>query len=233
MFSIVPVFHSYVDDDGYYITARPSDVGNITYQTTEEAETLLSELDYEDADDLPWGIINPLRSAGLIYTNSQGVDNNQDDAPDLDPTKLPELTDSEIQELLDYFGSRGDISDEVYDKLKEKIESKDSLLKQIAERIHSKFPSESTYVHVTWSSDDHKIKEIRTELRDRDITYSVRMTGHPTVDEWEIEHPYEENWHGVAKASEHIPKLMNALHEINSELPVEVSYFETSDGLLL
>lgn len=49
----VPVFHSYVNDDGYYITARPSDVGNITYQTTSEADQLLSELGYGDEDDLP------------------------------------------------------------------------------------------------------------------------------------------------------------------------------------
>ena len=76
----VPVLHSYVDDDGYYITARPSDVGNITYQVSERAETLFSDLDYRDEDDLPWGITNPLRSAGLIYTDSQGVNHNQDDA---------------------------------------------------------------------------------------------------------------------------------------------------------
>lgn len=49
----MPVFHSYVNDDGYYVTARPSDVGNITYQTTSEADQLLSELGYEDEDDLP------------------------------------------------------------------------------------------------------------------------------------------------------------------------------------
>lgn len=230
----VPVLHSYVDDDGYYITARPSDVGNITYQVSERAETLLSELDYRDEDDLPWGIINPLRSAGLIYTDSQGVNHNQDDAPDLDPTELPELTESEIQRLIEYFESRDDISEGVCDQLKEKIKSNDYLLEQIAQRIHSKFPNEETYVHVTWTSDeqDHEIHKLRIELKDRDIVHRMDMFGDPTVDEWKIEHPYEDSWDGVARASETLPEVMKGLDEINSELPVEILYYETSDGVL-
>jgi hypothetical protein len=224
----VPVLHSYIDDDGYYITARPSDVGNITYQVSEEAETLLSELDYRDEDDLPWGIINPLRSAGLIYTNSQGVDHH-DDAPNLDPTKLPELTQSEIQKLLDYLESRKDISEEIYRQIEEKIESKDSLLEQIGQRIHPKFPDEETYLHVTWASDeaDHKIKKLRIELRDRDVAHIIGMWGDSTVGEWKIEHPYGDSWHGAAEASEALSKLMNALGDINSDLPVEIKYYET------
>ncbi len=231
---IVPVLHSYVDDDGYYITARPSDVGNITYQLTEGGETLLTDLEYRDEDDLPWGIINPLRSAGLIYTNTQGVDHH-DDAPDLDPSKLPELTEAEVQKLLDYLESRKDISSEIYAQLKEKIESKDSLLEQIGQRIHPKFPGEETYLHVTWASDaaEHKIKKLRVELIERDVTHTVGMYGGSTVDEWEIEHPYGDSWHGAAEASDALPKLMNALGEINSDLPVEIKYYETSTGLFL
>jgi hypothetical protein len=71
----------YVNNDGYYITARPSDVGNITYQTSKEAEELLVEIGYEDGDDIPWGVINPLRAAGLVYTNGQGVDDLQEGCP--------------------------------------------------------------------------------------------------------------------------------------------------------
>ncbi len=232
----VPVFHSYVNDDGYYITARPSDVGNITYQTTSEADQLLSELGYGDEDDLPWGIINPLRSAGLIYTNNQGVDDNQEDAPNLDPSKLPELTESEIQKLLDYLDSRGDVPDHIYRQIEEKIESSaENMLDKVCSRFHSKFPTNSTKLHVTWKSSKHdEINEIRIEIRDLKVTHYLRMRGGPSVDEWEVKHSYDENWGGMAKAYETKPKIMRALGEINSELPFEITWCEgVNDGYMI
>jgi hypothetical protein len=232
----VPVFHSYVNDDGYYITARPSDVGNITYQTTSEADQLLSELGYGDEDDLPWGIINPLRSAGLIYTNNQGVDSLQEDAPDLDPSKLPELTENEIQKLLDYFDSRGDIPDHIYRQLEEKVESStENMLDKVCSRFHSKFPNNSTKLHVTWKSGEHKeINKIRIEIKDLKITHYLRMYGGPSIDEWEVEHSYDESWEGMAKAYETRPEIMRALGEINSELPYEITWCEgLNDGFMI
>jgi hypothetical protein len=233
----MPVFHSYVNDDGYYITARPSDVGNITYQTTKEADQLLSELGYGDEDELPWGIINPLRSADLIYTNNQGVDRDREDAPDLDPSKLPELTESEVQKLLDYFSSRGDIPDHICRQLEEKIESStEDMLDKVGSRFHSKFPNHPTHVYVTWKSDNQEeINAIEIEIQDENITHYLRMRGGgPTVDEWEVEHPYDESWEGMAKAYETRPKIMRALGEINAELPYEITWCDgLHDGFII
>ena len=68
------------------MTQSTFDEDELFAEATEEMradiEEALSRVDEQlpAEDDLPWGIINPLRSAGLIYTDSQGVNHNQDDA---------------------------------------------------------------------------------------------------------------------------------------------------------
>jgi|APHM01.1.fsa_nt_gi hypothetical protein len=118
----MPTFKSYVNDKGYYIHARPSDTGNITYQTTPETDEFLKKLEYTDNDDLPWGLINPLRAAGLIYTEGQGTGAELDDAPELDPSKLTTMSADEAEKLLSYLQSRGDVPDEIHDQLRDIIE---------------------------------------------------------------------------------------------------------------
>lgn len=188
---------------------------------------------YGDEDDLPWGIINPLRSADFIYTNNQGVNHHQEDAPNLDPSKLPELTESEIQRLLDYFDSRGDIPDHIYRQLEEKIESStEDILDKVCSRFHSKFPNDSTYVHVTWKSEEHEA--INAIDKDEKITHYLRMRGGPSIDEWEVEHSYDESWEGIAKAYETRPKIMRALGDVCSDLPLEITWCEgLHDGFMI
>lgn len=225
----VPVYHAYVNDDGYYITARPSDVGNITYQTTDEADTLICSLDYADGDDLPWGLINPLRSAGLVYTKGQGVDDDLEDTPDLDPSKLPELSETEVQELLSYLKSRGDIPQHVIDLLKEKIHSEtvDSS-STIQQAVAGQFPTKDTHVKCIWQTDAHEeITQVEIQIKDDDITHTIEC---PDVTEWVISHPYDESWDGMAKAYETKPKIMRALGEVEDDLPFEINWQTVSSG---
>jgi hypothetical protein len=228
----VPVFHSYVNEDGYYITARPSDAGNVTYQTSPEADQLLVELDYGDEDQLPWGIINPLRAADLIYTNNQGVDDARENAPGLDPSKLSEMTDGEARKLMNYFESRGDISDEIYDQLQEKIESSsEDMLHKVCEKFHSKFPNDQTHIKIIWTSGEHdEISRIKVDIKNRGITHHISMGNDPVIDEWIVDHSYENNWEGTAKAYETRPKIMKGLGDIDSDLPFEIEWFSAGNG---
>jgi len=60
------------------------------------------------------------------------------------------------------------------------------------------------------------------------------MRGGPSVDEWEVEHSYDESWEGMAKAYETRPEIMRALGEINSELPFEITWCEgLNDGFMI
>lgn len=117
----MPTFKSYVSKEGYYINARPSDIGNVIYQIKSTAEDFVCDLGYEDGNELPWGIVKPLCAAGLVYTNSQGVEDVAGDVPDLDPTRLPELSETEAKQLLSYLEQRSDIPDHVLHQLRSTI----------------------------------------------------------------------------------------------------------------
>lgn len=223
----MPVLHSYVNDDGYYVSARPPDVGNITYQVSEEAEELIKQLGYADDDDLPWGVINPLISAGLVYTEGQGAGQGDSDAPRLNPSELPEMTESEIQELLDYLRSREDVPERVLRLLKEKSSQRKNAANKMAKQIDGIFPDESTLVDITWDSKgiESKVDCIEIELTRKNIIHTVSLSERPSgfvVDEWYIRHPKKDTWDEVAEVSESLPKIMNAFSDINSETSLEI-----------
>ena len=101
----MPVFKSYVNDKGNYIRARPSDTGNITYQTSPEADEFLQKLEYADDDCLPCGIINPFRAAGLIYTERQEAEPDVDNASESESSELTTISSDEVEKLLPYLQS--------------------------------------------------------------------------------------------------------------------------------
>jgi len=228
----MPVYHSYVDDDGYYITARPSDVGNITYQTTTEADTLLTELGYRDEDDLPWGLINPFRAAGLIFTNGQGVKADLDDAPDLDPSKLDKLSASKAEELLAYFESREDIPDEVYNQLQEIIERDEKREADIlGDAISAEFPDQGTHTKLIWKTESYEdISRIEISLYGQDIKHILSVFSNNTeykyVDEWSVVHEYGENWEGMAKGFETQAGVMRAIAQVDDKLSFDLMWHE-------
>jgi len=54
----------------------------------------------------------------LIYTEGGGVDDIADEIPELDPSKLSELSDDAIETLLEYIESRGDLSPSLKEKIR-------------------------------------------------------------------------------------------------------------------
>ena len=117
----MPTLKAYVSKDGYYINARPSDVGNVTYQVDKSIWEFLEKMDYGHESEIEWGLIKPFRLAGLIYTEGGGVDDINDDIPELDPSKLSSLSVEALNELLEYIESRTDLSPTVKEKIKSYI----------------------------------------------------------------------------------------------------------------
>lgn len=121
----MPTLKAYANDPGYYINARPPNIGNITYQLTDSATTFITDLGYGDEDDLPWGLISPLRGAGHVYTHNQGPTSG-DETPDLDGRLLPELTDREARKLLAYLSSKSNVHTDILSKLQQNVDTRNS-----------------------------------------------------------------------------------------------------------
>jgi|APHM01.1.fsa_nt_gi hypothetical protein len=165
----MPYFRSYKNDKGNYISARPSDTGNITYQVTPEAEDFIKKLGYTAGDKLPWGIINPLRAAELIYTHGQGTGTDTGDAPELDPSELATMSADEAEKLMSYLQSRGDVPDEIYDQLRETIEeNQKDKVEKLADALDSKTCSSIS----VWQTKGTKVDgDVRINIWNKDSDY--------------------------------------------------------------
>ncbi|MDL0118278.1 hypothetical protein PNQ29_08440 [Halobacterium salinarum] len=229
-----------MNDDGLYIKARPSDVGNITYQTKSEVDAILKDLGYEDGDDIPWGLINPFRAAGMIYTRGEGVKVDLGDAPDLDPNKLENLSESEAEELLSYLESRDDVPQRVLEKLREKIESgstgnADAFRRALDIELEAGFDFTLYYK----TEDYEEINRIEVECEQGRVKHELDLysNGRPpdvkSVDEWTIHHEFENNWDGLAKAFESKPKVIRAIGLAEDDFSFEIVYPELSAGSVM
>lgn len=118
---MTPTLNRYTDSRGYYIKARPSNVGNVTYQVTSRTEEFITELGYSDSENLPWGLINPLRAAGEIYTRGTGTEQQNQSAPELSPDSLPELSETEADSLIEYLEDATDVDSNVVNQVEQKI----------------------------------------------------------------------------------------------------------------
>jgi hypothetical protein len=210
----MPVFKSYVNNKGNYIRARPSDTGNITYQTSPEADEFLQKLEYADDDDLPWGIINPLRAAGLIYTEGQGTEPDMDDAPELDPSKLATISSDEAEKLLSYLQSRGDVPNEVYDQLREIIrDSKKDDVEILVDKLESQTRASIT-VSAEESPEDYDLNISIEDSPHEDDEYlyfhNLYMDKESADDESEY---YIRHWSTGALSTTHDAESMIKVHE--------------------
>jgi hypothetical protein len=77
---MTPTLNEYTEKDRYYIQARPPEVGHVIYQMTPQTEEFITELGYSDSEDLPWGLINPLKPAGEVYTQETGLEQESQSA---------------------------------------------------------------------------------------------------------------------------------------------------------
>jgi hypothetical protein len=155
----MPVFKSYENNKGNYIYARPSDTGNVTYQVTPKAEDFIQKLGYTDDDNLPWGIINPLRAAGFIYTE-EGTEPCLDDAPELDPSELVTISADEAEKLLSYLQSRGDVPDEIHEQLRETIEESQTTNNDMLESDNIDSVDEEQLEAIISAADDIQAVEV-------------------------------------------------------------------------
>jgi hypothetical protein len=223
----VPTFKSYVSDPGYYINARPSDVGNITYQIDSEAAKFILTLGYENEDELPWGLVKPLRVAGLVYTNSQGVTEDDEGIPGLDPSKLPSLSKNDREELLEYLDGRGDIDNDVLEGFRSQIADDKDDAEILAEAIEKRV-DESVDVEISRSKSsngNYGSTTIRIEIEPgfklpsdtRVISHRIGAASSPGVDEWEVTHNFGEGWQGAAQATEAKIPIMEALDEVSDQ----------------
>jgi hypothetical protein len=64
-----------------------------------------SELEVWNDDCLPCGIINPLRAAGLIYTERQEAEPDVDNASESESSELTTISSDEVEKLLPYLQS--------------------------------------------------------------------------------------------------------------------------------
>ena len=118
----MPKLKAYTGKDGYYISARPSNIGNITYQVNPNIWEFLEELGYGDESEIEWGLLKPLRVAGLIYTNNSGVSDDDEGVPGLDPTKLTAMSTEEVEEILNYLKKRSGLNVAARKKIETYIE---------------------------------------------------------------------------------------------------------------
>lgn len=238
----MPTFKSYVSDPGYYINARPSDVGNITYQVDSEAADFILKLGYEDEDELPWGVVKPLRVAGLIYTNQQGVTEADEDIPGLDPSKLPSMSKREREELLEYLDGRGDIDHDVVEGLRSQIgEDKDDA-EMLADAIEECL-EKSVEVEISGSKGGNggsgnttinvEVEPISSLFSDKkSISHRIQAAGSSGVDEWEVTHGFSDGWEGAAKATETKIPIMEALDQVSDKLSFKFRPYK-EEGLLI
>lgn len=96
----------------FYINARLPTAGYITYQVDHRAKQfLVDDLGYDDGDELPWGLVYPLRQIRDLFTLNEGRPRPTDDVDhSRERVSVPDLPDVERAALVDYLETHPDIS---------------------------------------------------------------------------------------------------------------------------
>ncbi|NUB91167.1 hypothetical protein HT576_09055 [Haloterrigena sp. SYSU A121-1] len=95
----MPTINSYVDEEGYYIRARPSGAGNITYKIKDEGNPVVWKHGLRDGDEISWSTIQSFKALGIIYTEESGTLGPDDFKPDPEQLEKTELPESDAEEL--------------------------------------------------------------------------------------------------------------------------------------
>jgi len=114
----VPTLNKYSNDDGYYILARPSDSGNITYQLKPRGEQILEKVGYQDGEEIGWQVISALKVPNLVYTGDEGTTDN-DISVDLDKEEIEALSEEDAKQLLDELSSVPRVGESQTDEIEE------------------------------------------------------------------------------------------------------------------
>ncbi|MDQ2074748.1 hypothetical protein RBH20_19665 [Haloarcula sp. H-GB4] len=113
----MPTLREYKDDPGYYIYARPPEVGNITYGIDPAAYPIFSELEYEHGSQVSWRVIGALKASELIETGDSGSTGDTLNASQVEGKPLEEDFGQFYELLLDRFTFSVDEQDSIASKL--------------------------------------------------------------------------------------------------------------------
>lgn len=214
----------------------------MTYQVDTEAADFILKLGYEHEDELPWGVVKPLRVAGLIYTNQQGVAEDNEDIPELDPSKLASMSNLERDKLLAYLDGRGDIDDRVIEHLRSQIGGskddaeiltdaiEDELERSVEVEISRVEGSDGGYGNATINIEIEPLAALFTD--GMEISHRIEAASSPGVDEWEITHGFGEGWASAAKAAETKIPIMKAFAEVSDQLSFEFHPYDDGGSFL-
>lgn len=99
----------------YYITAKPPDIGFITYQIDPRAvEFLVETRDYGDGDRLSWSLVHPLRQIRDLYTLDEGRPRSAEPRDNSsNRVTTPSLETDEIKALVKYLREHPDVDGDI------------------------------------------------------------------------------------------------------------------------
>lgn len=106
----MPTINSYADKQGYYIRARPSGVGNITYKIKDAGNPVIWKHGLRDGDDVAWSTIQSFKALGIIYTEESGTLGPDDFEPDPEQLEKTELTEADARELFSIISTQFNLS---------------------------------------------------------------------------------------------------------------------------
>ncbi|QLD90374.1 hypothetical protein HWV07_15550 [Natronomonas salina] len=170
----------------YYITAKPPEVGFITYQIDQRALEYLTETcSYSDGDRLPWAIVHPLRQIRDLYTLDEGHPRSADPEEVEKEISVQSVESVEIETLIQYLSTHPDVVGDV-GTFRTRLEQQDgsyatelrrdgytpvetpgfeSSGNDTLDRIAQQYFGEGTTGYITWNGD--RIYEY-IEVTDRD-----------------------------------------------------------------
>lgn len=222
---MTPTLNKYTDNSGYYIQARPPEVGHVTYQVTPQTEEFITELGYSDSEELPWGLINPLKESGEIYTHGTGVE-DQKSAPELSPGSLPELSEDEADALIGYLEGATEVNSDIVDQVRQKIDSEASeqnmshLLELIEENIELPSPNGNDWEITYERSTESQMKLIAFE-RAKDMGQAYAFERDDDSEHYVLSHimmrgnGYDDRL-GIALSHQRI--ILNCLSQLSEKL---------------
>jgi hypothetical protein len=108
----VPTINSYANKQGYYIRARPSSTGNITYKIKNKGNPIVRKYGLKDGDEISWSTIQSFKALGVIYTEKSGTLGPDDFEPDPEQLEKTELFESDAKELFSVITTQFELSAE-------------------------------------------------------------------------------------------------------------------------
>jgi hypothetical protein len=138
----VPTINKYTDEEGYYIRARPSGAGNITYKIKDEGNPVVWKHGLRDDDEISWSTIQSFKALGIVYTEQSGTLEPDDFEPDPKQLEKTTLAESDARELFSIITAQFDLSQEERAEIRSILGLPPEMnLKTIGDRISSHLES--------------------------------------------------------------------------------------------